>query len=276
MRDVAWKFGVAMAVCLGGVAGAAADHDKNAVRFTVRIENIAPAGAIKTSTGAAADVVLAPGLAVVHTLPAPIFRAGELDRGQGLENAAEDGNPSVLAKALESMKSESKKMEAKDGDKKMADSGAMKDKGNKPGMMMVDRDLTAMTFSAHAGGGSGSLRPGQAYEFTIEAKPGCRLSFVSMFAQSNDCFYAPGDEGIALFDAKGKPVSGDVTAQIKLWDAGTEVNQEPGLGPDQGARQSGPNTGASDHAKVQPVNDGFTYPKVAESIRVTITPAKSE
>ena len=86
---------------------------------------------------------------------------------------------------------------------------------------------------------------------------------------------APREEGIALFDASGKPVAGDVTSQILLWDAGTEVNEEPGLGPNQAPLQAAPNTGPAEHGVVRPiseVNDGFHYPTVAEVLRVTITP----
>jgi len=32
--------------------------------------------------------------------PAPVFKSGEHDRGQGLEAQAEDGNPTVLAQSL--------------------------------------------------------------------------------------------------------------------------------------------------------------------------------
>jgi hypothetical protein len=41
--------------------------------------------------------------------------------------------------------------------------------------------------------------------------PGDRLSFATMFVQSNDKFYAPAGGGLALFDANGHPVSGDLT-----------------------------------------------------------------
>src|SRR5260370_37052928 len=95
-----------------------------------------------------------------------------------------------------------------------------------------------------------------------------------MFAQSNDLFYAPREEGIALFDASGKPTRGDVTSQILLWDAGTEVNEEPGLGPNQAALQAAPNTGPAEHGVVRPITegkDGFHYPTVPEVLRVTIT-----
>ena len=44
----------------------------------------------------------------------------------------------------------------------------------------------------------GPALPGKAYEVEFTAGPVSRLSFVSMFGQSNDLFYAPGPEGIAL------------------------------------------------------------------------------
>jgi hypothetical protein len=110
----------------------------------------------------------------------------------------------------------------------------------------------------------GDIWPGQAFEFRITAKPGERLTFATMFAQSND-----------LFDASGKPIRGDVTSQILLWDAGTEVNEEPGLGPNQAPLQAAPNTGPAENGVVRPiteVKDGFHYPTVPQVLRVTITP----
>ena len=77
---------------------------------------------------------------------------------------------------------------------------------------------------------------------------------------------------MALFDAKGVPLTADVTSQLTLFDAGTEVNEEPGLGPNQAHRQAGPNTGPDEHGTVRPVSDRFTYPKTADVVRVTITP----
>jgi len=59
---------------------------------------------------------------------------------------------------------------------------------------------------------------------------------------------------------------------VKLWDAGTEKNQPPGLGPDQAPRQSAANTGEAEQGKVAPVTDGFTYPEVGQVLSVTITP----
>jgi hypothetical protein len=94
-----------------------------------------------------------------------------------------------------------------------------------------------------------------------------------MFGQSNDLFYS-NDRPIVLFSG-GKPVSGDMTAQISLWDAGTEVNEEPGLGANQGPRQKSPDAGTAEHESVAHVRDRYKYPRVAEVLRLTITPSGS-
>ncbi len=63
---------------------------------------------------------------------------------------------------------------------------------------------------------------GSSYQAQFRAVPGSRLTFASMSAATNDWFFAPGSEGIALFDDAGAPVTGYVTDAVSLWDAGTE------------------------------------------------------
>ena len=99
-----------------------------------------------------------------------------------------------------------------------------------------------------------------------------------MFVQSNDLFFAPSDEGIDLFAASSKitstrvkAISGDITDHIMLWDAGTEVNEEPGVGVNQAPRQPAPDTGPDENGVVRLVNDGYSYPPVNQLIEVTIT-----
>ena len=92
----------------------------------------------------------------------------------------------------------------------------------------------------------GPLVPGSSYSSTVAAAPGERLSFASMFVQSNDWFVAPGAEGIALYDDAGDPISGDISDQLFVYDGGTEVDQVPGEGADQAPRQAGPDTGDVD------------------------------
>lgn len=120
----------------------------------------------------------------------------------------------------------------------------------------------------HFGERSGMFAPG--LEFTVTAKPGDRLSFATMFVQSNDKFYAPAGGGLTLFDAGGKPVSGDLTIAVRLFDAGTEIDQQPGAGPDQAPRQKSANQGADQDKAVAEADDGFTYPAVAEVLRLEI------
>lgn len=96
-----------------------------------------------------------------------------------------------------------------------------------------------------------------------------------MFVQSNDLFFAPKAGGIALFEPGGRAVHGKVTEQVALYDAGTEVNQPPGAGPDQAPRQAKPDTGAIEHVAIDLVanrGDGFAYPPVDAVIHVEIMP----
>jgi hypothetical protein len=115
---------------------------------------------------------------------------------------------------------------------------------------------------------SGMFIPGQ--PFTITARPGDKLAFATMFVQSNDLFYGLENAGIDIFDRTGKPLAGDLTARVVLYDAGTEVNEAPGVGPNQAPRQAKPNTGPSESKPVQIVKDGFAYPAAAAVIRVTV------
>lgn len=59
-----------------------------------------------------------------------------------------------------------------------------------------------------------------------------------------------------------------------LWDAGTEADQEPGLGADQAPRQAGADTGADDPDNtVRLAEDTFgNLPAASDVIRATIHP----
>jgi len=131
------------------------------------------------------------------------------------------------------------------------------------------------------------LFPGDAYEFEINAGPvvvpndgGTRLSFVAMFVQSNDLFFAPGEQGIALYDENGDPIGAngpvDVTDQVLIWDSGTEVNEETG-GPNQKPQQEADaeDEGEDENGVVtQIINNtdafGNQIPDSDEVIKVTI------
>ncbi|MGA1196659.1 MAG: spondin domain-containing protein [Candidatus Latescibacterota bacterium] len=252
-------------------------------RFTVRIENVSGSSSLPTP--------FAPGVFVVHSDGAPLFNNGVADRGEGLEAIAEDGNPATLAGVLAGKTGVTGPLApgvfaAHTGSDVLFLAGSA-DRGE--GLEALAEDgspaALAMAVAARAGVGAsgafavpvgatgpGPVFPGSAYSFTFSATPGEKLSFATMFVQSNDWFYAPNGNGIALWTSVGTPISGDITNMIRLWDSGTEVNQVPGVGLDQAPRQSGANTGAVDSNNiVREVNDA-RIPAVDRVIRVTITP----
>ncbi len=48
-----------------------------------------------------------------------------------------------------------------------------------------------------------------------------------MFVKSNDLFYVFSDSGLALYNINGDAITGDVSINLMLRDAGTEVNEAP-------------------------------------------------
>jgi hypothetical protein len=220
------------AAALAAPAGVHAGPGKP-VRFRVRIENVSTAGA-----GPGAPALLSPGVWAIHNELEPLFTPGRREPGRGLESLAEDGEPKALLRSLRTQ----------------------------------DGVLSTGIFEVpEVGSAPGPIGPGGAYEFDVTARPGTRLSFATAFLQANDLFLAPGETGIPLFDGEGRPIHGDVTGRVHLWDAGTEAHQEPGTGPAQGARQRRRNTGADEGGVVCLAGDGFRYPAVPAMVKVTVT-----
>jgi hypothetical protein len=129
-------------------------------------------------------------------------------------------------------------------------------------------------------GTQGPLGPGESYDVFFTANKGQAISFATMLGESNDWFFAPGPEGIPLFSPDGTPMTGDVTQYVKLWDAGTEIDQEPAVGDATAPQQPGPNYGAADPNNLvrevprnAPLTDGSTFllPVTSDMIRVTLT-----
>ena len=104
--------------------------------------------------------------------------------------------------------------------------------------------LKASTHATKVTGGTGALQSGESFEIPFTAAINQRVSFVAMLGQSNDWFFAPKPEGIALYDADGNPRAANVTSEIYLFDAGGEIDQEPAVGDATGPRQPAPDFGA--------------------------------
>jgi hypothetical protein len=207
-------------------------------KFTVLVENISTPDGQTASDGTKWSFALSPGLWLLHSGKSGLFIERK-PASKGLESQSEDGDPSMLS--------------------------------NMSAMMHHAATMYGV-FNMPVGKMSpGPIRPGDKYKVSFSASPGMKLSMTMMNGQSNDMFYGPDENGIALFNRNDMPLSGDVTEKFILWDAGTEVNQELGIGPDQGPRQKGINTGADEHGVVTRAKSSMYYTKNAELFRVTIT-----
>jgi len=250
--------------------------------FTCRIENLA-----------GSTTPLAPGVWVVHTDNDPLFAANTADSDQGLEALAEDGSAMQLGGYMNSVSGIASPFapgvwavhesgikpifttnapDAGLGLEALAEDGVAGDLGT--ALAATTGVLSSGVFMTPAGASMpGPIGPGASYEFNITASQGENLSLATMFIFSNDGFVAPADGGLPLWSGSS-PISGDITSSFLLWDAGTEVNQYPGAGPSQPAL-GGPNNGTSESNNIVEIadsNDGFTYPAVADAVRITITP----
>ena len=215
------------------------EDDGITVTFRVRIQN--------RSADADPPTLLSPGVWVLHSEAGPIFTRGEADRSRGLEALAEDGDPTSLAASLRAQ-----------------------------GLQAGVFDTPVCVDTPGLLPSSETVEFGSSYEFEVTATPETPyLSFATMLVQSNDLFIAPSENGIPLFDEDGNAVFfKNVTAELHLWDAGTEENEEPGTGLNQAPRQPRPNTGPDDIVgTVRVVDDGFSNPDVTDIVNVYIVQA---
>ena len=287
-----WHMGDNVAAAMGDDMPAVSDV------IQVTLESIGPASFHLNILNVTEEVMgehmmmLTPGVAVVHSAPDPLFSAGMPDRGEGLAALANMGMADDLAAALGARTGLTgvlgpgafashtgsgvmfmPGMAASAGLEAFAETA---DPRMLAGEVMVGEGVrqAGMFFMPAGGMEIAPLLPGMAYEFTVAGRPGDMLSFATGFVQSNDLFYAPGPDGIALFPDGALPFSGDVTDMLMLWDAGTELNERPGSGLNQVLRQAGPNMGITEMEMVDERKVCFVYPditNVMDFIMVTIT-----
>jgi hypothetical protein len=205
--------------------------------FKVRIDNISMAGEFTASNGTKWTLPFSPGVFAVTSKGNPIFATGAHDRKQGLRSLAEDGDPFTLATFIE------------------------------------HAYLGSGAFLVPVGGSKPKgILPGESFEFFAVAQPGQQLYLATMNGQSNDWFYGT-PAGITLFDGNGKPIGGDATSSVKLYDAGTEADQELGIGSTQGPRQPHPRYGPDDsNPIVRLATSDKRFLDPTQVLRVTVTP----
>lgn len=263
-------------------------------QFVLRIENVSTATTLVTSQGAR-GIGISPVVWALHIQDAPLFTPDSADRAQGLELVAESGRGQMLAASMHALSGWSTPVspgvfavhrepsplyalglpDLGMGLERLAEDGNAAPLGE-----AIAANTSLMGLAATGGfdtpvgkAARGPARPGDAYELTVSGLPGDHVSFATMFGMGNDWFFATRPEGIALFHADGTPRSGDVTGALALYDAGTELDQEPAIGADTGPQQSGPNTGAADPVnQVREVPAGVHGFPASAHLRVTLAP----
>jgi len=232
--------------------------DSGPVTFTVRVENTAPTEFYPGEAATGGQIWLTPGAWAVHTGENPIFTQGE-PASIGLEALAEAGPPTGF-----------------EGEPGLVDELPEMDNVVSAGAYTPEDTVTDPNDPTGEVPGAPPIAPGGAFEFDIEAEPGQRLSVASMYVPSNDLFLSPAS-GIDPFDDSGDPIEGDVTGDVRLWDAGTELNGSPVSDP-TGAPRQGNNGGARAGATegvVHPVgaiDDPFEYADASDVVQVTLEP----
>ena len=171
------------------------DDDVDRKTFTVTIQNVSNASTLQVGALPDRTVPLSPGVWAVYD-----------DTDESLFDLDQEANLATERQAEEGM-----------NDMKHADLNAatwVEDNGQ---------------FASSGGADGQIIGSGESVSFTFDAEPGDHLQFMTMFGQSNDWFYAFSGNGLDLFNGDD-PISGDVTSQIALYDAGTELDELPGLG----------------------------------------------
>ena len=193
--------------------------------FALRIETLS------------SEFTLSPGVVAIHRGYAPLFKTGQA-ASSGLRQLAENGSPNGLRTASVGQSS-----------------------GKWPtGGVWTPQPVPAATPQPPAapspqnsggrvtvfGNGMEPIGPRQHVEFTLQARPGDQLTLITSLLETNDFYFSTNEWGIALYDANGRPRTIAATKFINMWDAGTEVNEEPSRGKFQPARQPWANSGAAD------------------------------
>jgi hypothetical protein len=227
--------------------------------FTVRIENTAPTDVYGSDTATGGQVWITPGAWAVHTGENPVFSQGQ-PASIGLEALAEAGPPTGF-----------------DGQPGLVDELPDRNGVVAAGAYAPPNTVADPNDPMGEVPGAPPIAPGGAFEFGVEADPGQRLSFASMYVPSNDVFISP-STGIDLYDDSGDPRSGSVGGgNIALWDAGTELNGQPGVdstGAPAQANNGGADAGA-DEGVVRPldtIDDAFEYASATDIVSVAVEP----
>ncbi len=176
---------------------------------------------------------LSPILVVIYSgSENPFYKVGENDRGEGLKELAQQGNADILAASLMTKKSVKKVYVLPAPDTKV--------------LLPIIND-----------------QRGGMVSHDIQVEKGDRLAIATMYGFSNDWFFASSGNGV-------KPVIGDISNSIELYDNGTAIDQFPGAGITQFNLEGTP---LEDKKAIMPVpnpNPFTTLPGIQDFIKVTL------
>jgi hypothetical protein len=262
--------------------------DPDTRKFTVRIENVSQDGVTLQTSAGGKPVRISPGVWTLTTGGEPLFTAGQKDRGLGLEAIAEMGQVTDLSASLTRTTGVGTPIspgifavhstaaspfftlgesDRGQGLERIAEAGDISPLLD--ALKARSMDMFGGFTMPEGASGAGPARPGSAYTFQVMARPGERLSLVTMFGMSNDWFFGSAPEGIALFDDAGQPISGDLSAALRLYDVGTELDEEFGIGPHTGPQQASADDGLPDtNTQVREASDGVA---VSAHLKLTIS-----
>ena len=260
--------------------------------FTVRIQNVSnDASTMQTSQGYK-PVRVSPGVWTLSTGAETLFSSGVKDRGLGLEALAETGSVTQLSASVASSTGTAtpispgiflvhqssdtlfqvNKPDSNQGLERVAEEGNITPLYDTMKSWLASDAQLGMFTTPEGASAPGPAKPGSAYTFEVKAVPGDRLTFVTMYGMSNDWFFGTTPEGIELFDAMGAPITGDVSSMLHIYDAGTELSEELGIGPNTGPQQAAPNTGLADtdHNVREVASSGYATP-ASTHLKLTIS-----
>jgi hypothetical protein len=181
---------------------------------------------------------LSPVLVVVYKGNAnPFYKTGENDRGEGLKDLAQKGNADILAAAL-------------------------RVKPTVKAVYVLKAPSTTVLLPRINGAAGGKVSQ------QLQLNPGDKIAIATMYGFSNDWFFATTGDDINL--ANYKNGSGDVSANIGLFDNGTAINQFPGAGITQFNLAGTPLSESKPIQAVPNPNSFTTLPAISNIIKVTL------
>jgi len=206
-----------------------------------------------------------PGILVVHTQDNALYEVGEPLKQNGFEGLAEDGSPMAIYQWFTEEGSTGAPLRLSSSMSVLSPAVAYVHNGSQTPLFTKDQPISAVNGleelaedgdsevayeylnameNVTAVRSDAGLPPGQSVSFEIEALPGQRLNFATMFVSSNDWFISNNQAGIELFNEDGTAKSEFDINKNYLYDSGTEEDQIVGLG--DGQPMNGNNPVASD------------------------------